>query len=661
MDLKSERSGLESVENNEVIITPQGLANVDGNKIASNGSYGGEFNGSDDNPLVDSKAEDGRVVESLSTPRSTSDSPRSAGYSLSVGSSPQATKKGYGLKKWRRIRREFSKDGSSSVDASKILKRGLSTSVVNSSKPRGVSIETRQTSEGSSSSTNAILKSMGVAADGSGTHGSNLDSRVVGPSFGAGTDSDNSEDRSSKSSTAASVPKNRMRALNGKNLVNSVQRSQPAKSQIETSKKHRGERVKTEKENSHSSMESDSRSSNVVFMQGTTSVTSNGRHRRHSGKSMNYDGANSYEAQDGEQHFDEELQTGYNKENVGEFETLSQEDLAADLSWEVREEKVENNGLPTDPDPLVESIHTLQSAQEELEKGWLTDGSLMFTLWPMVGFLPSPECNLRLSLMSTLRPMEAKKLRISTPEIKKCNVVWDSVGKFQIPLMEVRIIAEIQKLREIGTEPVSLFDGSTEETALPSEFASGDSSINEASTSDPLRSGERTQNSSEILETQVVSLKQNMNLLENKLEEAKAELKVKEAMVIELECALKSNESPNEKIESLQKNHNEMEAELEDLFMQKIEAEVEYLAISKTIENLKVDAVDHLALFEEQKTLASEQAQVLNELGDVESKAVKLKRQAEKLETKYEDVVVTEEVLRLQNRLSPHYEGVVPT
>ncbi|XP_058208844.1 WPP domain-interacting protein 2-like [Rhododendron vialii] len=613
MDLRSERSGLESVENNEVIITPQGLANVDGNKIASNGSYGGEFNGSDDNPLVDSKAEDGRVVESLSTPRSTSDSPRSAGYSLSVGSSPQATKKGYGLKKWRRIRREFSKDGSSSVDASKILKRGLSTSVVNSSKPQGVSIETRQTSEGSSSSTNAILKSMGVAADGSGTHGSNLDSRVVGPSFGAGTDSDNSEDRSSKSSTAASVPKNRMRALSGKNLVNSVQRSQPAKSRIETSKKHRGERVKTEKENSHSSMESDSRSSNVVFMQGTTSVTSNGRHRRHSGKSMNYDGANSYEAQDGEQHFDEELQTGYNKENVGEFETLSQEDLAADLSWEVREEKVENNGLPTDPDSLVESIHTLQSAQEELEK-------------------------------------------------------------------------EIQKLREIGTEPVSLFDGSTEETALPSEFASGDSSINEACASDPLHSGERTQNSSEILETQVVSLKQNMNLLENKLEEANAELKVKEAKVIELECALKSNESPIEKIESLQKNHNEMEAELEGLFKQKIEAEIEYLAISRTIKNLKVDAADHFALFEEQKTLASEQAQVLNELGDVESKAVKLKRQAENLETKYEDVVVTEEVLRLQNRvyhltsclfmqlillvlvfvflllqLSPHYEGVVPT
>lgn len=228
--------------------------------------------------------------------------------------------------------------------------------------------------------------------------------------------------------------------------------------------------------------------------------------------------------------------------------------------------------------------------------------------------------------------------------------------------MEVCIIAEIQKLREIGTEPVSNFEDSTVETSLPSEFASGFS------------------------ETEVVSLKRNMNLLESKLEEANAELRVKEAKVIELESALKSNESPNGKIESLQKNHIEMEAELEGFFKQKIEAEVEYLAISRTIEKLRVDAVDHFALFKEQKTLASEQAQVLDELGDVESKAAKLKTQAEKLETKYEDVVLTEEVLRLQNRvcqvtyclfmqlillvlvfvffllqLSPHYEGVVPT
>lgn len=579
MDLENERSALESVENKEVI-TPQRSANVDGTKIASNGSCGGEFNGPDDNSVDDSKAKDVRVAESLNSPRSTSNSPRSTGYSLSVGSSPQATKKGYGLKKWRRIRREFSKDGSSSVDTSKILKRGLSTSMVNLSKPQGVSVETRQKSDGSSSSTNAVMKSLSVAADGPVVHGSNLDSRLVGTIFAAGTDSDNSEDRSSRSSTAASVPKNRMRTLSGKNMVPSVQRSQPGKSRIDTGKKHRGERVKVKKENSQSSMESDSRSSNVVFMQGTTSVTSNGRH---SGKSMNYDATNSDEAQDGEQNFGEE-QTCYNKENDGEFETLSQEDLAADLSWEVREDKVENHGSSTDPDSLVKSIHTLQSAQEQLEK-------------------------------------------------------------------------EIQKLREIGTEPASNFEDSTVETILPSEFASGFS------------------------ETEVVSLKQNMNLLENKLEEANTELRVKEAKVIELESelesVLKSNDSPN---------HIEMEAELEGLFKQKIEAEVEYLAISRTIEKLRADAVDHFALFKEQKTLASEQSQVLDELGDVESKAAKLKTQAKKLETKYEEVVLTEEVLRLQNRvcqvtsclfmqlillvlvfvffllqLSPHYEGVVPT
>ena len=56
-----------------------------------------------------------------------------------------------------------------------------------------MSIESRQKSDGSLSSTNAILNSMGVAADGFALHGSNLDSRlVVGPSFAIGTDSENS-------------------------------------------------------------------------------------------------------------------------------------------------------------------------------------------------------------------------------------------------------------------------------------------------------------------------------------------------------------------------------------------------------------------------------------------------------------------------------------
>ncbi|KAI8012303.1 WPP domain-interacting protein 1 [Camellia lanceoleosa] len=593
MDLEGECSVLESVEGNEVIISPERLASVDVNKVENNGSWGGENGGDDD--------KDVGVTESVSSPPLTGKSPVG-----SVGSSPPAMTKGYGLKKWRRIKREFNKDGSSSADTSKILKRGLSTPAMNSSKPQGSSVETRQKSNGSVSSTNAMLKSMGVGADGFALHGFNLDSRLaVGLDFSAGTDSENSEDRSSKSSTAASVPKsrhevqsmegnardkNRMKTLGVKTLVNSTQKGQQGKGRIETSKKARGERVKIEKENSHSSMESDSRSSNFVFMQGTNNmVTSNGRQ---SGRSMNYDGENSDEAQGGEQNLGEEL---LSKENVGEFEDQSQEDLAADLSWEVKEEKVEHHRSSTNRDPLVECIYTLQSAQEELEK-------------------------------------------------------------------------EIQKLREIGTEYISVFDGSTQERSLPTEFASDDSNIIKASSADLLDSGDITRSAE--LETQLVTLKQNINLLENKLEEANTVLKAKEAKVTELEHALNSTELPRE----------EMEAELEALFEQKIEAEVEYLAISRTIQKLRVAAVD------EQKTLVSEQAQTLNELGDAKRKAAMLKRRAEKLETSCEDIVETDQVLTLQNRvckvssfffvqlillvvvfvflllqLSPQYAGVVPT
>ncbi|XP_057461899.1 WPP domain-interacting protein 2-like [Actinidia eriantha] len=608
MDLESECSGLESVEDNEVI-APENLENTEEKRIENNGSCVGEH--SYDELLGDMKEEDIGVTGSPSTVKAPT-------------GGPTATAKGYGLKKWRRIRREFTKDGRSNVDTGKILKRGLSTPITNSTRPQGLSVDDmKQKSEDSLSSTSSMGKNLGFVEDGFALHGSGLDSRfAVGSSFAAGTDSENSEDQSSKSSTAASVPKlryeipavvgyardkNKMRSLSGKNVVNAVQRGQQGKSRVETSKKPRGEWLKIEKENSHSSMESDSRSSNFVFVQGTNSVTSNGIQM---GQSTNDNGEHSDESEGGEQHLGEELQNGYSKENVGGFEDLSEEDVSADSSWKVKEEKVESHRSSTELDPLVESIFSLQSAQEALEK-------------------------------------------------------------------------EVEKLREIGNERISLFDDSTRGSSLPLEFASVDPRIHEASSSDMLHSGEITQNSSHFLEKQVISLEQKVNLLESKLEEVNAVLEEKETKVIELECALMNNESPKEEmwrtVESQQKKYGEMEAELEGLFKQKIEAEVEYLAISRTIQKLRVAAGNQVAIFEEQKALALQRPQIFNGLGDSESKA-------EKLETYSEDIVRTNQVLKLQKRvckvttcffiqsillfvvcvlffmqLSPHYVGVVPT
>lgn len=581
MDLGRECLGheeSESIEDNE--LNPDRISLVEDTKINNNGSCaiekvssGGEF--VDANVLApDAKGKDDQqIVEPLDSPSTVPT--KSPG--LSGGSNP--TTKGYGLKKWRRIRRDFVKDSSVSVDSSKMLKRGLSGSL-NPAKPPYLS-EIKQNSEGSVGSANILVKNSGVN-DHLAAHASSSDSRfAVGSTFTAGTDSENSEDRSSKSSTAASAPKarhdmnavlghardkNRMKNLSGKSSGNSIQRVQQGKPRTETSKKPRGERVKIEKENSHSSMESDSRSSNFVFMQGNFSANSNGKQ---SGTLTNYDGENSDEAQAGEKQFGEELQTGYSKETVGEVEDLSLDDLAADLPWEVKEEKGETDQPLIDQDPLVDSILALQSVQEALER-------------------------------------------------------------------------EVQKFGEIiAKEPISVCNSSIKDSSS-ADFASMGPEIHEASSSCQLSSEETRQSDSCFMETQMHSLKQNISSLESKLEEAMAMLKVKESRIVELE-------ESGSAIELQQKQCREMETELEDLFKQKIEAEVEYLTLTRTIQKLR--AGDQIMIYEEQKALAGEQAQMLNKLGEAEGKAAMLKKQAEKLETYCGDILGSEEVMKMEKRL----------
>lgn len=229
-----------------------------------------------------------------------------------------------------------------------------------------------------------------------------------------------------------------------------------------------------------------------------------------------------------------------------------------------------------------------------------------------------------------------------------------------------------------------------QDSSLPSEFTSVDSRVHDPSSSEPLQYGESRQGFSNLLESEIVSLKQNVIHLESKLEEASSMLEAKEAKITELETTLNSNTSRQEEtsgtIELQRGKYQEMETELEGLFKQKIEAEVEYLAISRTILNLRVAAVDQITFLEEQKTLASEQDQMLNNLEDAGNKASKLKRRAEKLETCCGEIVEADEILKLQKRvcrftscffiqlvllfivlglfvlqLAPHYNGVVPT
>nr|KYP59886.1 WPP domain-interacting protein 1 [Cajanus cajan] len=452
---------------------------------------------------------------------------KGTGVEVEVGSgegenSKGTPTKGFGLRKWKRIRRNVVKDPNSSVDSGKALKRGLSGNA-NLSENQPFLRDVKERSDGSSNMFGNV-----VFSDGNVIHGSSSDSRYAhGSGFVVGTDSENSEDRSSKSSTAASEPnlsleKSRSRNVNSKHLANSAQRVQQGKGRTESSKKPgEGGRVKIEKENSFSSLESDSRSSN--FRQGVFTVTSNGKH---SGRPNVYDGINS--------------------------------------------EKSVNNQSSAIEDPLIESISSLQAVQEALQE-------------------------------------------------------------------------ELQKFREIEVEAISPDDDSAKCSSASAGITTFHVGHNKSSQSVQSGAEEIKQTASSSLDPQVLSLTQNINILESKLEELQGELALKDSRIAELETSLSSGLSD--------KKCKGVESELEALFMLKIEAEVEYLAISKVMQNLKDGASLQQTLLEEQEKLSESQAQVLDKVVDAESKASVLKNKAEELEKYCGDSVVVEESFVLQRRV----------
>lgn len=271
--------------------------------------------------------------------------------------------KGFGLRKWkRRIRRDLVNDTSVSLDNSKALKRVFSGAAEPNVKHMHFPVpDDRQDSLGSVGSVNSVV---GFEIAGS--------SHANGLAFAAGFDSDNSEDWSSKSSTAASGPKfrsertmshswdkQRTKYLGGKSVISLGDSSQQRKSSVEKSKELRGERIKIEKENSHSSMESaDSRSSNFVFMQGASFCFSS---REQGGTRMvDYDGENS----------DHGAHTSNRKDNMGEEEEETEDYSQGDSSTE---SQIKNNGSSDNLDPLTEAFNSFQTLQEVLKKGSHSD------------------------------------------------------------------------------------------------------------------------------------------------------------------------------------------------------------------------------------------------------------------------------------------------
>lgn len=132
-------------------------------------------------------------------------------------------------------------------------------------------------------------------------------------------------------------------------------------------------------------------------------------------------------------------------------------------------------------------------------------------------------------------------------------------------------------------------------------------------------------------------------------------MKAKELKVLELEDIIKRTQFPKTEASStnvpISERIQDLEVELEDLLKRKIQAEVEFLIITRTTHSWKILAEDQIALLEEQKSLAGGQAQVMLKLRDAEEKAVKLKEQSEELELHCEELLGTEKVLKLQSQV----------
>ncbi|XP_076909345.1 WPP domain-interacting protein 2-like [Bidens hawaiensis] len=257
--------------------------------------------------------------------------------------SPVPATKGRGLRKWRRIHRESGKESNNNnFDNNK--KRGMV------GLPGGV-----KPSEGSSSSTNAMSNIIGNALDHINVYG-DLGLRK-GNDFGSRADSENS-----RSSTGASAPRGN-RDLFNPSLKGSDGLAQKGDQQEKGPdvKKSRGSKLK--KENSISSLESDSRSSNFVFLQGANSVNSNGMLN---GLSGNYD-EDSDDARDGDAS-NYLSQTAFSKNRDGDENVSFEEDLDGENSWEVKKEKIDDRVGSGDRDPLAEAFVPLHLAQEALER-----------------------------------------------------------------------------------------------------------------------------------------------------------------------------------------------------------------------------------------------------------------------------------------------------
>ncbi|KAJ0790507.1 putative WPP domain-interacting protein/3 [Helianthus annuus] len=96
------------------------------------------------------------------------------------------------------------------------------------------------------------------------------------------------------------------------------------------------------------------------------------------------------------------------------------------------------------------------------------------------------------------------------------------------------------------------------------------------------------------------------------------------------------------------KQTGDLKTELDEVMKQKIEVEVQHVAISKAIEHWNVE---YEVMVAEQKKVLLEQVEMMKKLEDAEEKAMELKMQAEKLQVTCEEILEKEQVWEARNMM----------
>ncbi|XP_062195377.1 WPP domain-interacting protein 1-like [Phragmites australis] len=338
-------------------------------------------------PAIDMDSVANGGVESSAEPQAPAPAPEAEEEAVPKSSPAAAATKGRGLRRWRRIRREQQREayaaggsgvggGGADEDSAQLHKRRLPLAA---DAPKGKHEAALVKEENSTASVESPFVPPALPAKLDPGLGFLIAS--AGFSFGAGgADSDSSEHRSSKSSTAASAPRvfprhehallfprerDRLRSrapgasLHGKNPR--AARSRADKARVYAAA------ASTEAENSRSSVESDLRSSNAMNGRRLDAgVTGNGVHKVLSDYCDHSD--------EGQPSEEVRLTAGgYYKVNgssaVGRLvrRSAGSDDGAEDTLDEGDNGKGQNGGMHLCDDPYAESILILQRTQEALE------------------------------------------------------------------------------------------------------------------------------------------------------------------------------------------------------------------------------------------------------------------------------------------------------